>query len=86
MEGEIDFACVVPGRGVLCLEVKGCHRLHRSGGVWYYGADAEGDPRGPFKQASEAMHSVRARLLHQRPTSAASRSSPPSASPSSTSP
>ena len=67
MEGEIDFACVVPGRGVLCLEVKGCHAVRRSGGVWYYGADAEGDPRGPFKQASEAMHSLRARLVHQRP-------------------
>lgn len=66
MEGEIDFVCLVPGRGVLCLEVKGCHNLHRSGGMWYYGADAEGDPRGPFKQASEAMHSVRARLIHQR--------------------
>lgn len=67
LEGEIDFACVVPGRGVLCLEVKGCHRLHRSKGVWYYGADAAGDPRGPFKQASEAMHSLRERLQHKRP-------------------
>ena len=26
-----------------------------------------GDPRGPFKQASEAMHSIRGRLVHQRP-------------------
>ncbi len=66
MEGEIDFVCVVPGRGVLCLEVKGCHTLRRSGGVWYYGADAEGDPRGPFKQASEAMHSLRERLQRKR--------------------
>jgi DNA replication protein DnaC len=65
-QGEIDFACVVPGCGVLCLEVKGCHRLHRSKGVWYYGADAAGDPRGPFKQASEAMHSLRERLQRKR--------------------
>ncbi len=66
-QGEIDFACVVPGRGVLCLEIKGCHRLSRGRGLWYYGADTEGDPRGPFKQASEAMHSLRDRLVHQRP-------------------
>lgn len=67
LEGEIDFVCVVPGRGVLCLEVKGCHELHRSEGVWYYGADAAGDPRGPFKQASEATHSLRERLQRKRP-------------------
>ncbi len=65
-QGEIDFACIVPGRGVLCLEIKGCHRLSRSRGVWYYGADTEGDPRGPFKQASEAMHSLRNRLVRRR--------------------
>jgi hypothetical protein len=67
LQGEIDFVCVVPGRGVLCLEIKGCHRLHRSGGLWYYGADTAGDPRGPFKQASAAMHSIRERLQRKRP-------------------
>lgn len=66
-KGEIDFAFVVLGRGVLCLEIKGCHQLSRAGGLWHYGADAEGDPRGPFKQASEAMHSLRDRLVHKRP-------------------
>ena len=65
-QGEIDFACIVPGRGVLCLEIKGCHRLSRSRGVWYYGADTEGDSRGPFKQASQAMHSLRNRLVRRR--------------------
>jgi len=63
LEGEIDFLVVAPGLGVLVLEVKGCHRLHRTGGLWYYGADPEGDPRGPFKQASEAMHSLRERVV-----------------------
>ncbi|HQG04572.1 MAG TPA: NERD domain-containing protein, partial [Thermoleophilia bacterium] len=67
LEGEIDFVCVVPERGLLCLEVKGCHSLHRAEGVWYYGADAAGDPRGPFKQASAAMHSMRERLVHHHP-------------------
>ena len=66
MQGEIDFLVVAPGLAVLALEVKGCHELHRSGGLWYYGADAAGDPRGPFKQASEAMHSLRERLAKYR--------------------
>ena len=67
LEGEIDFLVVAPGLGVLVLEVKGCHRLQRTGGMWHYGADPEGDPRGPFKQASEAMHSLRERLVRHHP-------------------
>ena len=67
VEGEIDFLLVVPGMGVLVLEVKGAHRLRREGGLWYFGADAKGDPRGPFKQASRGMHSVRDRVLKARP-------------------
>ena len=66
MEGEIDFLVVAPGLGVLVIEVKGCHKLRREHGLWYYGADRAGDPRGPFKQASEAMHSLRERLGRQR--------------------
>jgi hypothetical protein len=67
LEGEIDFLVVAPGLGVLVLEVKGCRELRRSGGLWYYGAAAEGDPRGPFRQASEAMHSLRERLVKHHP-------------------
>jgi hypothetical protein len=66
MEGEMDFLVVAPGLGVLVLEVKGCGELHRSGGMWYYGKDPEGDPRGPFKQCSEAMHSLRDRIAAHR--------------------
>jgi hypothetical protein len=66
VEGEIDFLVVAPGLGVLVVEVKGCHRLRRESGVWYYGRDPHGDSRGPFKQASEAMHSLRDRLARQR--------------------
>jgi DNA polymerase III delta prime subunit len=67
MQGEADFVVVAPGLGVLVLEVKGCHTLRRDYGLWYYGADAAGDPRGPFKQASEAMHSLRERIAKHRP-------------------
>ena len=67
LEGEIDFLVVAPGLGVLVLEVKGCRELRRSGGLWYYGAAADGDARGPFKQASAAMHSLRERLVKHHP-------------------
>jgi hypothetical protein len=64
--GELDFLVLVPGRGVLALEIKACRSLRRGEGLWFYGNEARGDPRGPFKQAAEAMHSVRA-LLERRP-------------------
>ena len=53
--------------GVLCLEVKACHSLQRANGLWYYGHDPHGDPRGPFKQASEAMHSLRQQVIRIEP-------------------
>ena len=86
LAGEIDFLCLVPGEGVLVVEVKGCHSLRRRGGDWYYGRSAEPDHRGPFRQASEAMHSLRRRWPGSTPSSATSRSARRSASRSSTSP
>lgn len=65
--GEIDFVVIIPNKGILCLEVKACSTLRREGGLWYYGAQAKPDPRGPFKQASEAMHSLRQRLVAKNP-------------------
>ena len=65
LAGEIDFLLIVPGKGVLVLEVKGTHHLRRHDGLWFYGSDPRPDERGPFKQASEAMHSLRDRLVHQ---------------------
>ena len=56
--GEVDFVIIVPQKGVLCLEIKGTTHLRREYGVWYYGNSAP-DAKGPFKQASQAMHSVR---------------------------
>ena len=67
LAGEIDFLCMVPGKGVLVVEVKGCHELRRHGGDWYYGRSAEPDRRGPFRQASDAMHSLRQRLTRLHP-------------------
>lgn len=60
VSGEADFVVIIPSKGVLCVEVKACSRLERDEkGAWYYGSASEPDMRGPFKQASEAMHSLR---------------------------
>ena len=67
LAGEIDFLCIVPGKGVLVIEVKGCPSLRRHGGDWYYGRSTEPDHRGPFRQASDAMHSLRRRLAKSHP-------------------
>jgi len=63
--GECDFVIIIPEKGVLCLEVKACRSLKVEGGLWYYGTKPQGDRRGPFKQASENMHSIRQYLLHK---------------------
>ncbi len=65
--GEVDFVIIVPGKGVLCLEVKAHRKIRRENGLWYYGPAISPDPRGPFKQASEAMHSIRTRVANQYP-------------------
>ena len=67
ISGEADFVIIVPGKGVLCLEVKAHSKIRRENGLWYYGSSISGDSRGPFKQASEAMHSIRARVINQYP-------------------
>ena len=65
VEGEADFVVVVPERGVLVVEVKSHRSIdRRSDGTWKLGTDAP-TARGPFQQASEAMHSLR-RYLEKR--------------------
>ena len=68
VSGEADFVIIAPSRGVLCLEVKACRSLRRENGMWFYGHDLKGDPRGPFKQAAEAMHSIRQRVIQKDPS------------------
>lgn len=64
VSGEADFVIIVPTKGVLCLEVKASSFISRaSDGLWYYGRQSQGDARGPFKQASSAMHSIREVLV-----------------------
>jgi hypothetical protein len=62
ISGEIDFFIIIPTKGILCLEVKAHFEVRRDiNGNWLLGKDPP-DPRGPFKQASQAAHSLRNKL------------------------
>lgn len=66
VEGEADFVVIVPGAGLLVIEVKSHLSITRdSDGTWRLGHDAP-TVRGPFQQAQEAMHSIRHYLLSNR--------------------
>lgn len=65
--GESDFVVLIPNEAVICLEVKGHKRIRRIDGAWYMGSDLQPDYRGPFKQAHEAMESIRGHLQLLRP-------------------
>lgn len=57
--GEADFVVIVPDAGILVIEVKSHRSIDRAiDGTWRLGNDAP-TVRGPFQQASDAMHSVR---------------------------
>jgi len=64
--GEADFVALIPGKGVLCIEVKSHRRVRREGGAWYLG-NSPVDYRGPFRQAQEACESIRARVARENP-------------------
>lgn len=62
IEGEADFVVVVPGCGILVLEVKSHQKVVRlDDGRWILGRQ-EPTTRSPFQQASAAMHSIRTYL------------------------
>jgi len=62
VQGEADFVVIVPGRGILVIEVKSHATIERlPDGRWRLGNQAP-ISRGPFQQASEAMHSIRSFL------------------------
>lgn len=56
IEGEIDLIIAIPNCGILCVEVKACD-VWRENGIWHYlyGTSV----KGPFKQVSRSMHSLR---------------------------
>jgi hypothetical protein len=67
VSGEIDFVVIIPHLGVLCVEVKAHRKIERRpDGMWIYGSDPKPDHRGPFKQASDAMHSLKKQVFAMR--------------------
>lgn len=67
VEGEVDFVIVVPHLGVLCLEIKSHKHVRRDEqGIWQLGSQKP-TPRSPFRQSSDAMHSLRKQLVKQAP-------------------
>lgn len=67
-EGEADMLIIAPGLGILCIEVKGCDVV-RERGLWKYSYDPpKTSTVGPFRQASQAAHSIRQYLSHKDPS------------------
>ena len=64
-QGEADFVVLVPDEGVLVIEVKSHTSVHYNEQGWWLGNSTSPDRRGPFRQASEALHSIR-KYLEQR--------------------
>jgi hypothetical protein len=64
-EGEADFVVIAPDLGILVIEVKSHEHFTFDNGVWKLGNQAP-TTRGPFKQASEAMYSIRKELLKKK--------------------
>ena len=67
VEGETDFVVIVPGKGIVVIEVKSHHQVGvLDDGSWKLGNSAP-TVRSPFQQAKEAMYSIR-QYLQQRKT------------------
>lgn len=62
-QGEADFFILVPGEGMLLLEIKSHRSCSRDAdGLWHLGNDSP-TRRSPFTQASDNMHSVRKYMI-----------------------
>jgi len=65
--GEIDFVVIAPGKGIVCLEVKG-GRLSCEAGVWRT-TDRHGNEaklrKSPFMQARESMFALRDAIIRE---------------------
>lgn len=64
IEGEIDFVVIIPGVGVLCVEVKAHRHVRCLDGHWLFGKYEKPD-KSPFRQASDAMRSIKADVVKQ---------------------
>jgi hypothetical protein len=67
VEGEADFVALMPGLGVLCVEVKSHLKADYVNGAWYLGDRAGPDYRGPFRQAEMAARSIKRKVVSALP-------------------
>lgn len=69
VRSEADFVLIIPELGVLVLEVKAHRKIARdpATGLWHLGSDSV-TLRSPFKQAEEAMYSLRQAVLRAEPS------------------
>ncbi|WP_428119284.1 NERD domain-containing protein [Candidatus Poriferisodalis sp.] len=68
VEGEADFVFLMPGLGVLTLEVKGHLRADYADGAWYLGEGGAPDFRGPFRQSEMAARSIKKKVVSALPS------------------
>ncbi|MFI8446715.1 nuclease-related domain-containing DEAD/DEAH box helicase [Streptomyces erythrochromogenes] len=62
IQGEADFVVIVPGKGLVVLEVKAHQQVRRlPSGEWRLGSHPPSS-RSPFQQADEAMHAIKEKL------------------------
>ncbi|URN14424.1 NERD domain-containing protein [Streptomyces radiopugnans] len=64
VQGEADFVVIVPGKGIAVIEVKSHRQVTCDEQGWKLGSQRP-TSRSPFKQADEAMHSVRSYLMRR---------------------
>ena len=67
IQGEADFVIIVPEKGVLVLEIKSHDYIKCDERGWWFGNETKPERRGPFAQASTAMHSIRKYLTKKNP-------------------
>jgi hypothetical protein len=56
-EREIDFLVLIPGQGIVVVEVKSNSRIERRDGTWYFG-NYPPDPIGPFRKTNDRKHQI----------------------------
>lgn len=59
VSGEADFVIIVPNHGIVILEVKSHDFVKLDELGWWLGTSSTPETRGPFRQAAQAMHSIR---------------------------
>ena len=67
---EIDFLIMVPGGGVICLEVKGdSYKIGKDGKWRRKHGDGSAEPESPINQSKKAMDALKAHLKRSAPAS-----------------